>query len=160
MRILSSSSLTPKWWMSSLSSMTVALPTTTTTLSTARETLQHVAERIAIGHAPEEHAFATALTLWQIGDVAGDLPLTLADLAAGLARLVSPRAFAESPTTTALRKTCDEVAALLRPTSAGDPRRVAAVLRVVAAHCAQSRDSHHVAIAATAAREAAELEAA
>jgi hypothetical protein len=128
-------------------------------LTTALDTLHHTAERIAIGLAPEDHAVATATTFWQIGDLAGDLPLTLGDLALGLELLVSPRAFAESPTTTAYRKTCDDVAALLRQATAGDPRRLAAVLRVVAKHCAGSRDPHHVALGVTAAREAAELEA-
>lgn len=115
-------------------------------LSTARDTLRHAAERIAIGLACED----TATTFWQFGDIAGDRPLTLADLAVGLELLVSPRAVDESPAITARRKTCDDVAALLRPASAGDPQRLASVLRVVA--------THHAAIAATAAREATELE--
>jgi hypothetical protein len=124
----------------------------------ARDTFHHVAELIATHLGPEDRAVATATTFWQIGDLAGDLPLTLVDLAAGLELLVSPRVFAESPTTTARRNTYDEIAALILRVCIGDPQRLAAVFRVVAARCEGAPDPKHAALGAIAAREAAELE--
>lgn len=128
--------------------------------TTARETFHYAAGLIEAGLTPEGRASATALTFRQLGEsAASDLPLTPADLVAGLELLVEPRAAEELPQVTARRKTCAEIAELLRPVSAGDPQRLAAVFRAIEQHFARSTDDRQKAIAATAGREAGELEA-
>lgn len=126
---------------------------------TARETFRHAADLIAAHLQPEARAFATATTFREIGDIGGDLPLTPADLAAGLELVAQPRGTDEPPPVSARRTTCREIAELLRQSGAteGDPQRLAVVLLQVDACCGGSVAARYRAIAATAAREAAEI---
>jgi hypothetical protein len=136
-----------------------------TTLTTARDTLLYAAGLIRPGLEPQGRAAAVAATFRQLADSpARDLPLTPADLVAGLEILVAPRAAEEPAQVTARRKTCEEIAELLRPVPAGEPRHLASMFQAVARHFARSGDPRQAAIMATAAREAAvfaaEIEAA
>lgn len=125
---------------------------------TARETLYYAAGLIETGLAPEGRAGADAKTFRELGDSAGDLPLTPADLVAGLDLIGAPSHVSEAPPIAARRKTCFEIAELLRPVADGDPQRLAAVFRAIESHFGRSTDDRQKAIAATAGREAAEIE--
>jgi hypothetical protein len=145
---------------------------TTSAIATARATLNALADLVVARVTPFGRATATAATLRQIGDLACDLPLTLADAAAGFQRLSFARGEAEPGNVEGRRATCRELAALAlsslpeaQPTESGPvamevpaPRRLAAVFRAVAAELGASTDPRQAAIAATAQREAAELE--
>lgn len=128
------------------------------TCTTAHDTLHYAAGLIETGLTPEARAAATATTFRELGDLAGDLQLTPGDLTAGLAILGAPSAVAEAPPIAARRRTCSEIAALLRPVPDGDPLRLAAVFRTVEAKLNGSVGARYRAIAATAGREADELE--
>lgn len=130
-------------------------------LTTARHTLYYAADRIIVGLTPAARAMHTAETFRQLGDsAAGDLPLTPADLVAGLELVAQPLATDEPAPVAARRKTCAEIVELLRPVSAGDARRLAVVLRAVESHFGKSTDPRQTAIGATAGREASEIDAA
>lgn len=136
-----------------------------TSLTKASETLEYAAGLIAAGLEPTARAHATAAMFRQLGDSAAcDHPLTPADLVAGLEAVSKPLdltgEYDEPVTIAARRKTCREIATLLRPVPAGgDPKRLAAVLRTVESHYSRSTDPRHVAIATTDGREAFEIEA-
>lgn len=128
--------------------------------TTAHDTLHYAAEKIATGLAPEGRGSATAKTFRELGDSAGDLPLTPADLVAGLDLVAQPQDAEEPAPIAARRKTCAEIAALLRPVATGDAQRLAVVLRAIQSHFGRSKDERQLAIAATAGREASEIDTA
>lgn len=124
---------------------------------TANETFRAVAEAIADRLQPPGRGAATAATFDQIAEIGGDLPLTVADLAAGFDALGHARP-GDVPAIAARRRTCSEISALISAGTAGDPRQLATVFRRLASHFADSADPRQATIAATAAREAEELE--
>lgn len=141
--------------------------TTETTPATARATLNALADLVVRELQPFSRATATAATLRQVGEIAGDLPLTLADAATGFQRLTFARGEAEPGNVTGRRATCRELAALafstlseVLPTESVPtiPHCLAAAFRAVYAALGTSLDPREAAIAATAQREASELE--
>lgn len=132
-------------------------------LTTAKDTLTDAGLLVAARLLPEARGAATGNTLIQIATIGGDLPLTPADLVAGLIAIARHRSDDDAPAVAQRRRTCADVAALLSivdgaDADAGDPKRWAAVQRAIALAWAASSDDRQAAIAATAAREAAELE--
>lgn len=121
---------------------------------TAHETFRAVAEVIADRLQPPGRGAAIAAKFDQISEIGGDLPLTVADLAAGFDALGHARP-GDVPAIAARRRICSEISALISAGTAGDPRQLAAVIRRVASHFVGITDP---VIAATAAREAEELE--
>jgi hypothetical protein len=130
-------------------------------LATEHDTLHFAAGLIETGLAPEGRAAATAATFRQLGDSAAcDIHLTLADLVAGL-ELVAASRDGDPPPVAARRKTCAEIAELVKPVApGGNPECLAQVFRCIESHFSRSTDPRQLAIATTAAREAAEIEAA
>lgn len=147
---------------------------TTPAIATARETFNALAGLVVRELQPYSRATAIAATLRQIGDLAGDLPLTMADAASGFQRVSIARGEAEPGNVTGRRLTCRELAGLAfmslpesRETESGPPAveirtvplRLAAVFRAVVDAWGTSTDPREAAIAATAQREASEIEA-
>jgi len=141
------------------------------TMTTAHAVFAHIATLIRQGFVPadttgearaqaEARAKATAATFEQVGQIAADLPLTLADAGVGYACL-SRAAAAEPNNITARRKTCSQISKLIFDdgdrTSGGSPERLAPVFDAVAERFDGSEDPRQQAIATTARREAAEL---
>lgn len=131
-------------------------------MSTAKIIFHDVAAIVRAGLQPEGRAEATAATLEQVGDIAGDLPLTLADLYHGFARLAASPGIDERGSIAGRRRTVGEIAALIGgkaggTTASASPERLAAALDAVVAALAAAEDPRQRAMAATAAREAAEL---
>lgn len=138
-------------------------PAGDTTIATARETFNALAELVVREVQPYSRA---AATMRQIGVLTTDLPLTLADVVCGFEILRHGRGDDEPGNVTGRRATCGELSDLAHEALAkcslpivGDQRRLAAVFRAVAAAWGTSTDPREAAIAATALREAAELEA-
>lgn len=125
---------------------------------TARDTLTTIAIH-ANDLRPETRGAAIARTLGQLADIAGDLPLDLADALAGYELLSRPCAEVESAQITARRKTCGELAriCLSYVGAYGDARKLMAVLDRVAAHFAPSSDPREQAILYTCLREVKEI---
>lgn len=131
-----------------------------TNLTTARYTMNALADAVAAGMQPPGRGHHTAATLRQTADIAGDLPLSLGDAALAYLWLGQPYESDDAPIA-ARRKTCIELSQLAvhEDESSADvayPRMADVLDRVVAA-LDGSDDPRHRAIAATAAREAAEL---
>lgn len=136
-------------------------------MSTAQQTYRHIAvlirDRLEESTPPGRRA-ATAGTFEQVADLAGDLPLTLADARAGFERLsIRPVDRTDEPGhVTGRRKTCGEIAALitadlLAHADAGDLERLAAVMDAIATAFSETTDRRQVAMRDTAIREAQEL---
>lgn len=137
-------------------------------VTTARETLHLAADAIFAGLQPQARATATATTFRQFGDIAGSMPLTVADLVAGLEVIGRP-GDSDPPPTSARRGTCREIAELFVPGNeqlraalfspgSGDPRRLAAAWRAIASHFAGSADPRQATIVSTLTREILEIE--
>lgn len=101
---------------------------------------------------------ATAASFAQLAEIGGDASLTEADAKAGFSRLGTPQE-GDTPPIAARRLTCRQVADLLCPTTErpGRTARLASVFEAVVTHFQGSDDPRQKAMAATAAREAAEL---
>jgi hypothetical protein len=127
--------------------------------TTARTTLLALAVLVRNGMQPEGRANATASSLDQVGEIGGDLPLTLADAAAGFAHLAQPKGEGEPGNVLGRRKTCGELATLAGDAEGGNPANLAAVLRAQEKAFEGSEDPRQKAMADTARREAEELEA-
>jgi hypothetical protein len=102
---------------------------------------------------------ATRGSLNQVGEIAGDLPLSLPDCAAGFAALAKAKAEGEPGNVVGRRKTCGELAVFAGDSEGGNVANLAAVFRAVETHFASSDDPRQKAMAGTAKREADELEA-
>lgn len=135
-------------------------------MTTARETLRAAANVIIIALEAQPQAIATATTLRQFGDIAGEMLLSMADLVAGL-EIAARAGDSDLPPVVARRGTCREIATLLGPgtaalaplfTPAGDAKRLAAAWRAVAQYFAGTLDPRRAAITATLMREASEIE--
>jgi hypothetical protein len=137
-----------------------ATNTNSNATQTARETLGRLADLARDSLNPRERADKAAATLREVGDLAGDLPLTYDDARDGFAVLGMDRVGDSGPVSSR-RRTCEELAALLShnytSTGAGEPRRLAAVYSVVAGLYVGSPDGRRNAMAAIAAREVLEL---
>lgn len=126
-------------------------------MTTARDTLTTIANHAAQLQ-PPERARAIHATLGQLADLAGDLPLDLADALAGYEIL--SRARPTDGLQLALdRKVYAELAQICRAYTEerGDPLRLAAALSAVARNIVPITDRGH-AIRDTCLREAAELQ--
>lgn len=126
--------------------------------TTARLTLAALVLDPTTGLTPEGRANATANSLCQMGEIGGDLPLTLADCAAGFGRLATAKGEDEPGPVKGRRGTCGELAKLAGDTTDGSPANLAAIFRAVERYFAASSDPRQAAMAATAKREADEIE--
>ena len=124
---------------------------------TATATLATLATLAESALQPQGRAAATAATLRQEGEIAGDIPCTLGALKGAFERLaLAPQGVEESGPVKGRRATCGDLAALIDG-PAEDPAPVAAVFRAVEARFQGSDDPRQRSIAERAGREAAEL---
>lgn len=131
--------------------------------TTAKTTFAHLATLIATTFQPPVRGERTAATFTQFGEIAGDLPLSVADAYEGFRALGFTKGPDEPGNVKGRRTTCHEVAVLLAGEGAGregNTGLLAAVFDAVAAHFAGTSDGREAAIAETARREASELRAA
>lgn len=132
-------------------------------MTTARITLSHVAD-LATALQPEARGQAIAASLRQFAEIGGELPLTVSDALAAYYFLSIGDDGAEADRIVARRKTCGEISDLIDDSPAtdavtpADQTRLAAVFRAAAASFAGSIDPRQLAMAATATREADELD--
>lgn len=127
--------------------------------NTARATLHRLASLVAERMQPLGRAEATAGTLRAEGDIAGSMPLALADALVGFRILAQPRAPGEPGNVTGRRETCREFAGLIGPAPVGgEPLLLAAAYRAVERQFYGSDDDRQAAIANRAGREASEIE--
>lgn len=128
--------------------------TATIVVGTARDVLGDVALRAArSGLLPQR-----AVRELQIAaDVGGDLPLTLADVSVGMF-VASQERLDDSPSLTHRRADCARICCLIGFWLPDSPERLTTVLRAVERELRWSADREEAEAAATAAREAAEIE--
>jgi hypothetical protein len=124
----------------------------------AKEVFELLATHATTRLQPAGRGAATAATLRQIGDVAADLPLDIADVRTGFDALAQA-IDADPPPIAARRRTCAELALIAEAfdTSGGSRAALATVFDRVASHFEDSGDPRHVSMCDTANREAAEL---
>jgi len=126
---------------------------------TARDTLHEIALLISAHGLGGQPAPDLVYALQLSAEIAGELPLSVADVASGVLLVEQPRATGAPDAITARRKTCVEIRALIGPTTPGVPARLAAVYRAVERQLFGTTIAREAAIAATAGREASEIEA-
>lgn len=130
----------------------------TTTAKTTLQLIAHSAQALQ----PSARGFAIAATLRELCELAGDLPLDLADAHAGYDLLCRAKPD-DAPAIVSRRNTCYELAQICRAYTEerGDPMRLARVLDRVSVRLAQATmGPREQAIHGTCAREAGEIQAA